>query len=220
MSTLHPLCPPTHSAPLPVVRAAVFAVVGSVLGASARHLAAGGPVPWPQSAMAVAALFAVGLVGTRRPRSLAEMVAVCGAAQAGLHLFLATAHAHSPEAPTAVPGHAHHAADAHQAWHERLHGSPAMTVVHAVTAVVIAFLLYRADTVCWSLARGLTTTVEAVRARIATVRALLGNHTATPGPRLPMPALARPDRQPPKEAALADAVTRRGPPQAELDHAN
>jgi hypothetical protein len=58
----------THHAPLPVLRAAVFALVGTVLGVSAHHLVAEGPVPWRQSGPAAAVLFAVGLVGARRPR--------------------------------------------------------------------------------------------------------------------------------------------------------
>ncbi|MFH9002274.1 hypothetical protein ACH4E5_03380 [Streptomyces afghaniensis] len=67
----------TFRAPLPVFRAAVFAFVGAVLGVSAHHLIAEGPAPWRQSAAAVAVLFAVGLAGARRPRSLMSVMAVC-----------------------------------------------------------------------------------------------------------------------------------------------
>ncbi|MGY1495500.1 hypothetical protein ACW4TU_02445 [Streptomyces sp. QTS52] len=213
--------PTTHSAPLPVFRAAVFAVVGTVLGVSAHHLVAEGPAPWRSSVAAAVLLFAVGLVGTRRPRSLAAVVVTSAAAQTGLHLWLSAAHSRHPAMPaTAMPAHAHHPMPAHGAWPEGLHHSAAMTVLHAVAAVLVAVLLHRADAACWSLAHGLTGAVEAVRTRIATVRALLDGR--------PMPAergarVRRPRRtEPPplRGALLADVVVRRGPPSAWLVLAN
>lgn len=202
-------------APLPALRAAVFAAVGTVLGVSAHHLIAGGPTPWRQSAGAAAVLFCVGLAGTRRPRTLTAVVAASAAGQAGLHLWLATAHAHRAVA-VAMPSGAHHGMDAHGAWHERLHGSMAMTAVHAVAAVLVAVLLHRADAVCWSLARGLTAAVDTVRARIATARALMSDRP--PSAESGLPTLAREwmERPPPKDAVLADVVVRRGPPWVEL----
>ncbi|MFJ5304275.1 hypothetical protein [Streptomyces sp. NPDC088350] len=71
----------THHAPLPVLRAAVFATVGTVLGVSAHHLIAEGPAPWRQSAWAVAMLFAIGLAGARRPRTLGAVAATSAAAR-------------------------------------------------------------------------------------------------------------------------------------------
>lgn len=203
-----------HRAPLPVPRAAVFAVVGTVLGVSAHHLVAEGPAPWRQSGLAALVLFGVGLLGARRPRSLATVVATCGAAQTGLHVWLMTAHAHgAAAAPTAMSGHLHH--DAHQAWHGRLHDSVTMTAVHVVAAVLVAVLLHRADTVCWSPARGLTTAVEAVRTRLAWVRlALAGGRPVVPWPSVLV--LAWLERPPVEEAVLADVVVRRGPPRAGL----
>ncbi|GAA2386498.1 hypothetical protein [Streptomyces coeruleofuscus] len=204
----------TFRAPLPVFRAAVFAFVGTVLGVSAHHLVAEGPAPWRQSAAAAAVLFAVGLAGARRPRSLMSVVAVCGAAQSALHLWLATAHEHSAPA-TAVPAHAHHGTDAHTAWHERLHGSLAMTAVHATSAVLVAVLLHQADTVCWSLARGMTAAVDAVRARMATVWTLLRERLAAARYRLPPAVIGAWLQGPPmKRAVLADVLVRRGPPRA------
>ncbi|MGP4011159.1 hypothetical protein [Streptomyces sp. 4N124] len=208
---------PSRRAPLPVVRAAVFAGVGTVLGVSAHHLIAEEPAPWRPSALAALVLFGVGLVGTRRPRSLATVVVTCGAAQAGLHVWLMTTHVGGASASMVMPGHMHHAADAHQAWHESMLDSLAMTAVHAAAAVLVAVLLHRADTVCWSLARGLTTAVDATRARIATIRALLGDRPALSADQgLPAHALAWLERPPPDDAALTDTVVRRGPPQAGL----
>ncbi|WP_433453589.1 hypothetical protein ACQPXS_35680 [Streptomyces sp. CA-142005] len=212
----------THHVPLPAFRAAAFAVVGTVLGASAHHLVDGGPVPWRQCAAAAAVLFGVGLAGTRRPRSLTAVVATCSAAQAGLHVWLMREHADaSPGMTMNMPGHMDHAADSHSAWHERLHASTAMTVTHTLAAVLVAVLLHRADAVCWTLARGLTTAVEAVRARIATAHSLLGDRPvpAQAGTREAV-ALARLERPPPQSAVLMDVVVRRGPPQAELALAN
>ncbi|MFE9446210.1 hypothetical protein ACFYO2_46605 [Streptomyces sp. NPDC006602] len=221
MTTLSTLRTPSHRAPLPVLRAAVFAIVGTVLGVSAHHLVAEGPALWRQSALALLVLFGVGLVGTRRPRSLATVVVTCGAAQAGLHLWLMSAHVDGATAPMAVScppgvGHLHHAADAHQAWHERLHDSLAMTAVHAVAAVLVAVLLHRADIVCWSLACGVTTAVDTARARVATVRALLADRPARTEPGLSALALAWLEHPPPVETVLANVVVRRGPPQAGL----
>ncbi|WP_367318911.1 hypothetical protein [Streptomyces sp. HUAS ZL42] len=216
MTTLSTFRTPTNSAPLPVLRAAVFAVVGTVLGACAHHVVAEGPAPWRQGLVAVTVLFGVGLVGTRRPRSLTTVVATCGAAQTGLHLWLTTAHSSPGAAPTTLPGHLHHGACAQGGWHGRLrdYGSLTMTAVHAVAAVLVAVLLHRADTVCWSLARGLTTAVETTRARIATIRALLRDRPL-PTPSEPnVFALAWLERPPPMEAVLAVVVLRRGPPQA------
>lgn len=210
----------TRRAPLPALRAAVFAIVGTVLGVSAHHLVAGGPAPWRQSALAALVLFAVGLVGARRPRSLVTVVATCGTAQTGLHLWLMTAHAHGDAAaPTHLPGHPHH--DAHEAWQERLHDSVTMTAVHVVAAFLVAVLLHRADTVCWALAQGLTTAVEAARTRIAAIRAvLLDGRPVVPRAEASMLVLARLELPPPERVVLADMVVRRGPPRAGFAHAD
>ncbi|WP_210577140.1 hypothetical protein [Streptomyces sp. GESEQ-4] len=213
MTTPSSLRTPSHRAPLAVLRAAVFAGVGTVLGVSAHQLVAEGTTPWRQTAPAALVLFGIGLVGTRRPRSLATVVVTCGVAQAGLHLWLMAAHADATAAPMSMPSHTQHAAHTHQAWHD----APAMTAVHMVAAVLVAVLLHRADTVCWSLARGLTTAVDAARARIATVRALLGDRPALSADQgLSAHALAWLERPPPDEAVLTGTVVRRGPPQAGL----
>ncbi|WP_237519816.1 hypothetical protein [Streptomyces sp. HUCO-GS316] len=202
---------PRH-APLPVLRAAVFALVGTVLGMSSHHLVGQGPMPWRQSAAAAAVLFGLGLAGTRRPRSLPAVVAACVAAQAGLHLWLVT---ERPAGSASTALHVHHGMDVPMAWHDRLHGSLAMTAVHAAAAVLVAVLLHRADTVCWSLARGLPATVDAARARIASVWTLLGERTAAPETGIPGLVRDRWERPPLKGAVLWNVVVRRGPPRAD-----
>lgn len=215
--------PTTCSAPLPVFRAAVFAVVGTVLGVSAHHLGAGEPAPWRSGVVAAVLLFAVGLAGTRRPRSLAAVVATSATAQTGLHVWLTAVHTRPWGATSAampMAADTHPAMSAHGTWPGRLHDSAAMTALHAVAAVLVAVLLHRADAACWSLARGLTGVVDAVRARIATVRALLDG--------LPVPSgrgsrARRPRRTEPPPLGtglLRNVVVRRGPPPAWSAHAH
>ncbi|MFE7330069.1 hypothetical protein ACFU8W_34910 [Streptomyces sp. NPDC057565] len=190
----------------------MFALVGTALGLSAHHLVAEGPAPWLPGLVAAAVLFGVGLVGTRRPRTLTTMVGACGAAQAGLHVWLAVTHPH--QTATAMPTDSHHVMNVHEAWHERLHSSVTMIAVHAAAAVLVAVLLHRADTVCWSLARGFATAVDAVRARIATAGTLLVGRPPLTHSGLVTLVHAWLERPRIRGAMLADAVVRRGPPQA------
>ena len=212
-------------APLPVLRAAVFAAVGTLLGTSAHHLLSPGPPPWAQGAAAGAVLFGLGLAGARRPRRAATVV-VCGVAgQSGLHLWLTlTAHprplerAHAPHhGPASAPVRAGAGVprDPGPPWQERLHHSVAMTVAHALVAVLVAVLLHRADAACWALAREVTTVCGTVRGRLAVARALVAGRAAAPagaGVQLLLPTER--ERRPAMSRILADAVIRRGPPPA------
>ncbi|MEV6612449.1 hypothetical protein AB0N31_00830 [Streptomyces sp. NPDC051051] len=195
----------TPRPPLPVLRAAVFAVVGTVLGTGAHHLLAERPVPWGRGATAAVVLFGVGLAGARRPRRPATVVVVSVLAQSGLHRWLT--HTGHPQAPPAAHVHAPH--DVHAARHVRLHDSLAMTAAHTLVAAGVAVLLHRADTVCWSLTRGLTAALDAVRARL-----LLGaarRVDSAPGAPVALVA-AEGDRLPVFGPVLAHALVRRGPP--------
>ncbi|GLP63884.1 hypothetical protein TUSST3_05040 [Streptomyces sp. TUS-ST3] len=199
--------PPTTTtrAPLPVLRAAVFSVVGTVLGVSAHHLLAEGPVPWRQGAAATAVLFAVGLLGAQRPRSLATVVACSVAGQSGLHLWLTLTAAGHPG------GHLH---GAHPVWPGPLHGSLAMTAAHSLVAALVAVLLHRADAACWSVARGVTAALDAVRDRLAAARLLCARPTS-PVPTAAVPVVPANDERPlTARPLLAHAVVRRGPPGA------
>ncbi|MFC8432854.1 hypothetical protein [Streptomyces sp. NPDC057253] len=194
----------TTRAPWPVLRAAVFAVVGTFLGVSAHHLLAEGPVPWTRGAAAAAVLFAVGLIGVQRPRSLATVVTCSVAGQSGLHLWLTlTAAAQHSD------GHGH---GARPAWHEQLHDSFAMTAAHALVAALVAVLLHRADAVCWTLARGVTAAIDGARVRLAALR-LLFARPAAPGPTAALTVVPAHDERPlTARPLLAHAVVRRGPP--------
>ncbi|MEV4229315.1 hypothetical protein AB0J81_19855 [Streptomyces bobili] len=196
----------TPRPPLPVLRAAVFAVVGTVLGAGAHQLLAERPVPWARGATAAAVLFGLGLAGVRRPRRSVTVVVVSVLAQSGLHQWL-TRTGHPRVAPAS---HVHDRHDTHAALSGRLHDSLGMTVAHALVALVAAVLLHRADTTCWALARGLTAALDAVRARL---RLGATRHAGSPG--LGGPVTVVPpegDRLPTFGPLLAYALVRRGPP--------
>ncbi|MEU0673931.1 hypothetical protein ABZ330_13730 [Streptomyces sp. NPDC006172] len=204
----------TRQAPLAVLRAAVFAAVGTVLGASAHHLLAEERVPWTRGSIAAVALFGLGLVGVRRPRRLGTVVAGSVVAQSGLHLWLTLTPHRAPVAPAgdaAMAGH-QHGSRLHAAWYARLHDSLAMTAAHALVAALVALLLHRADAACWTLARGLTAALDTVRACLHTAAGLAtaGRTGAEHGTPTAVPA--RDDRPPSAGPVLAHAVVRRGPP--------
>ncbi|WP_314201452.1 hypothetical protein [Streptomyces justiciae] len=196
-------------APLPVLRAAVFAVVGAVLGVSAHHLFGAESVPWAQASTVAGGLFALGLVGVRRPRHVGTVVVFSVAGQSGLHLWL-TLTTHTPQAHD----HVHHAGPA--MGHERLHDSVAMTVAHALVAVLVAVLLHRADAACWTLARG----AGAVRAQVAAVRALFTRPRVTGLLDVLVPMRAEGAQPAFAGTVLAHAVVRRGPPTGRADLVN
>lgn len=195
---------PHRPAPAPVLRAAVFAVVGAVLGVSAHHLSAEGAVPWAQGSAVAAGLFGLGLVGVRRPRHVGTVVACSVVGQSGLHLWLTlTAHTRPP-----APHHGTHMRGAHAGTYD----STAMAAAHALVAVLVAVLLHRADAACWTLAHSLTAVLDAARAHVAAARRLFTRPRSTvrlgPPVRVPVADTCATATGP----VLAYAVVRRGPP--------
>lgn len=191
-------------APLPVLRAAVFAVVGTVLGVSAHHLAAEGAVPWARGSAVAAALFGLGLVGVRRPRHMGTVVACSVVGQSGLHLWLTLgAHAQPP-----AHQHGHHMQGAPTGSYD----SVAMAAAHALAAVLVAILLHRADAACWTLARGVAAVLDAARAHVATARALFTRPRTVGRLWPPVPVPAETGWSAATGPVLAYAVVRRGPP--------
>ncbi|WP_157857438.1 hypothetical protein [Streptomyces yerevanensis] len=126
-------------------RTGLFAVLGTVLATFGHHAIAEGTVPWRLVGAATVAQFVAVWPLARRRYAPAVTVVVTLAVQGLLHLVLSFA---DGDTQAAVPGHPMHAGhlaaaagDGH-AWH---HSGAAMTTVHAAAALVVAWLLHRAD---------------------------------------------------------------------------
>ncbi|MDQ0948888.1 hypothetical protein QFZ24_002811 [Streptomyces phaeochromogenes] len=193
------------------VRAVTFALVGSVLAAVGHHAVEGGQVPWRLvTAFAVTQFIVVRPFARRSPGLLA--VGGCTlAAQAAMHLALTTAGGHR-----AGTGHMAHAG--HDAMTTGAGGPPwqhasetAMTTAHVVAALVVAWLLHRADTaVTAALATGRT-----LRAAAAAVMARFLPGTAVATTQRPLPVPLTGSFELPAGArtqTLEHALVRRGPP--------
>ncbi|MET8974951.1 hypothetical protein ABZX85_04970 [Streptomyces sp. NPDC004539] len=176
----------------------MFAAVGAALGAAAHHLVAAEPPHWQRVLVGALALFLLGLLGVRRPRSLPSVALACVLAQGSLHQWLSAGHGN---------GHVHHASETmapHTSW--------PMTAAHALAALLVAALLQRADRVFWRLAQG-------VRDRTAALRAWTGFTPVSSDTRASAPRTA-PLPHHTGALLLADVVVRRGPPADRSDHVN
>ena len=198
-------------------RAGLFAVLGTVLATFGHHAIAEGTVPWrPAGAMAVAQFAAVWPLAHRRCTPTAT-VACTLATQGLLHLVLSCADGDMRADGLGHATHAGHgtevAGDGH-AWH---HAGAAMTLVHVAAALVVAWLLQRADA-------GMTAALGALRilagAAVGTLAQALRRAIGDPGGLVP----ALPGRRPGSsfEAAapawddvLEHSLVRRGPPRRE-----
>lgn len=194
-------------------RAGLFAALGTLLAAFGHHAVAEGTVPWRLVAVLTVAQFSAVWPLARRHCTPVATIAVTSATQGVLHLALSCADGDAPMARTRHASHAGHmtaVGDGHS-WH---HAGAAMTMVHTTAAVVVAWLLHRAD--------------SRMRAALGTLRTLAGAAAATLTPMWPR-AVTDPDRPAPRlprrrsgvffEAAaqarewvLEHAVVRRGPP--------
>jgi hypothetical protein len=195
------------------VRAGLFAVLGTVLAALGHHAIAEGAVPWRLvGAMAVLQFAAVWPLARRRCPPAATVLCTL-AVQGALHLVLSCV---AGDAPTAMPGHAGHtvvdAGDGH-AWH---HAGAAMTTVHVVAALAVAWLLCRADARMTAALATLTTVTRAAAAGLAQVLLrpvrVTGRPAVVPSGRWPGAAFET--AAAPWDDVLEHAVVRRGPPRA------
>ncbi|WP_445042949.1 hypothetical protein [Streptomyces sp. SAS_272] len=193
-------------------RAGLFAVLGTVLAAFGHHAIAEGTVPWRLVTVLTVAQFSAIWPLARRRCAPVTTIGVTLATQGVLHLALSCADGDAPMAATGHTSHAGHmtaVGDGHS-WH---HAGAAMTMVHTTAALVVAWLLHRADT--------------RMRAALGTLRTLAG--AAASALALRPRALTDPDRpaaRPPRlrsgaffeaaaqarEEVLEHAVVRRGPP--------
>ncbi|WP_319053803.1 hypothetical protein, partial [Streptomyces europaeiscabiei] len=194
------------------MRAAVFAVAGSVLALSGHHAVADGVPPWRLVTLLALAQFAtVWPAAQRRFAPMATLGCTLGV-QGLLHVALALAdgpagagsshlsHTAGPQAPAApVSG---------PDWHQ---ASGTMTAVHVLAALTVAWLLHRADD-------ALATAVpiaRAVRGAACAVVAWLSAGLSRVGPR-PLPALEPigcfAPSEPLRTQPLEHQLVRRGPP--------
>ncbi|WP_328437810.1 hypothetical protein OHA71_12460 [Streptomyces sp. NBC_00444] len=194
------------------MRAAAFALVGSVLAALGHDAVAEGSVPWRLVAAFAVGQFVIVWPFARRRLSL-PVVTVCTlVAQGALHLSLTVAGG-TGDSAAGHAGHpmgggaAVHVEDGH-AWH---HASTAMTVAHLVAALAAGCLLQRADA---ALATALTATRAAGRAAAGVLARLVPRLAAVT---VPAPTTVRLTGcfAPPRAArtlTLEHALVRRGPP--------
>ncbi|WP_406441409.1 hypothetical protein OHB14_20760 [Streptomyces sp. NBC_01613] len=198
-------------------RAGLFAGLGTVLATFGHHAVVEGTVPWRLVAVLILAQFAAVWPLARRRYAPVATIAFTLAMQGVLHLALSYA---DGDTSMAVPQHAMHTGrmaaatgDGH-AWH---HAGAAMTTVHTAAALIVAWLLHRADV--------------RMTAALGTLRTLAGAAAAAVAQVLPRP-VADPDRALPRlperrpgglsavaaqarEEVLEHAVVRRGPPRRE-----
>ncbi|MFD0308693.1 hypothetical protein [Streptomyces sp. NPDC127119] len=192
-----------------------FALVGSVLAAVGHHAVDGGQVPWRfVAALAVAQFVAVRPLARRRPGLLA--VAGCTlAAQGAMHLALSTVAGggHRGTGHTGTEHMAHAGRSAMAAGgggHAWQHAAGAMTAAHVCAALLVAWLLHRADAaVAAVLVAGRTLRALAV-SLLSRLLPAGGAAVHEPPPAPPTRSLDRPAG--PRTATLEHTLVRRGPP--------
>ncbi|MEU0068096.1 hypothetical protein ABZ027_00745 [Streptomyces sp. NPDC006332] len=188
-----------------------------MLATFGHHAIAEGTVPWRSAGAMAVALFAAVWPLARRRYTPAATVACTLATQGLLHLVLSLT---DGDMRAGMPGHAAHAGHGTQVagdghtWH---HAGAAMTLVHVVAALVVAWLLQRADARMTAALGALGTLA---RAAVQALAQALRRPVSGPG-RL---VSVLPDRGPGSsfEAAapawddvLEHSVVRRGPPPRE-----
>ncbi|MGP4052918.1 hypothetical protein [Streptomyces sp. 2A115] len=130
------------------VRAGVFTLAGSVLAALGHSAVAGAVrVPWLWVTLLALLQFAAVWPAARRRFSLPSTLVCTLVSQGALHLALALAGGTFRAGTAAAPhhtmrGHSRMAAGDGHAWHD---ASGAMTTVHVLAALTVAWLLHRAD---------------------------------------------------------------------------
>jgi hypothetical protein len=195
-------------------RAGLFVVLGTVLATFGHHAIAEGTVPWRLVAVLVVAQFAAVWPLARRRYPPVATVVFTLAMQGALHLALSCT---DGDTSMAMPQHAMHAGhmaaasgDGH-AWH---HAGAAMTTVHTAAALVVAWVLHRADVRTTAALGTLRTLAKAAAAALVQVLPRLVSDPDRAIPRLPgwrsdaFFAVAVREL----EEVLEHAVVRRGPP--------
>jgi hypothetical protein len=126
----------------------VFALAGSMLAALGHSSVAGtASAPWPLVTLLALVQFAAAWPAARRRFPLSSTIICTLLSQGALHLALALEEGRSRAGTAAaahhtMSGHSPMAAGDGHAWHD---ASGAMTTVHVLAALTVAWLLHRAD---------------------------------------------------------------------------
>ncbi|MEV6394517.1 hypothetical protein AB0M39_06980 [Streptomyces sp. NPDC051907] len=190
---------PASGVPGWAVRAGLFSAVGTGLAVTGHHLASGHTVPWRAGVLGGLALFLVALPLVRTARSLPVVMLATLANQGLLHLWFEHAQASLPHHSNAP-----HGSDG--AWHAGRHGL-SMAAAHLLAALIVAWLMHRADIAVRSVVRHLAGMAVNLLARLLP----RGLRAAA---RCVAPHLLRARPVPPSQSSLvlAYVVVRRGPP--------
>jgi hypothetical protein len=192
------------------VRAAVFAVVGSVLAVSGHYAVADGVTPWRPTVLLVLAQFAVAWPAARRRFSPVATLGCTLGVQGLLHVSptLADGPARPGHLARAVRPHLTVVPESESGWHQ---ASGTMTAVHVLAALTVAWLLHRADAALAIAVR----VARAVRGAACSFISWLSAGLSGVGPRsLPtLEPIERPEPvEGPRTRTLEHQLVRRGPP--------
>ncbi|SEC01351.1 hypothetical protein SAMN05428939_1330 [Streptomyces sp. TLI_105] len=193
-----------------VVRAGLFSGVSTGLAVTGHHLASGHAASWTAGLPGGVLLFLGALRIVGRPAELPATMAATAGAQALLHFWFNWAD--GPAAHHAHHAHASHGSDA--VWHAGHHGM-SMSVAHLVAALLVAWLMQRADVAVrgavTAAAHRLADAVTELLVRLLSPRRFL---PAAPADRHVRPRTR--SRAYPSVVLLAHVVVRRGPPVGRL----
>lgn len=192
------------------VRAAVFAVVGSVLAVSGHYAVADGVTPWRPTALLVLAQFAVAWPAARRRFAPVATLGCTLGVQGLLHVSPALAAGPAGPGQLALGSrpHAMVAPSSASGWHQV---SATMTAAHVLAALTVAWLLHRADATLAIAVRF----ARAVRGVAGSLGSRLSAGLTGIGPR-PLPHLEPIEHlalvEAPRTRTLEHPLVRRGPP--------
>ncbi|MER7683746.1 hypothetical protein [Streptomyces sp. NPDC097610] len=192
-------------------------MLGTVLATFGHHTIAEGTVPWRLVALLIVAQFAAVWPLARRRYAPVATVTLTLTTQGVLHLALSAMDGTTSMAMPQHATHAGHMASASGDGHSWHHAGAAMTAVHTLAALAVAWLLHRADVRMTAALGTLRTLTRAAATALARVlpraitdpeRVVLRLPTRRAGPFFAVAAQAW-------EEVLEHAVVRRGPPQRE-----
>ncbi|MFI5808529.1 hypothetical protein [Streptomyces sp. NPDC051561] len=185
------VCRLADALPLSVVRAGLFAVIGTAFAVAAHHVVFDDAPSWMTRGLAMLALFGCALVRGSEPTSLKKQLAAAATAQAVLAAWFM------------------YAADDSAA--SALHDAKSLLLMYMVATLLTAWPLHAVD-------RGVARVISAAGNEFELLREYVHRlvqplrPVATSEPVVARPRFVRWDRPPAPSALLADALIRRGLP--------